>query len=63
MLCQASWCHIAHTPAARETYDRIRKKSDKLKKVGLVATMRRLAIVMWHTALDAKMGTTASAAA
>ena len=59
MLCQAAWCHIAHTPAARETYDRIRKKSDKLKKVGLVATMRRLAILMWHTALDAKMGTAA----
>jgi transposase len=63
MLCQASWSHIAHTPAAREAYDRIRKNSDKLKKVGLVATMRRLAILMWHKGMEATTGTTALAAA
>lgn len=63
MLCQASWSHIAHTPAAREAYDRIRKNSDKLKKVGLVATMRRLAILMWHKGMEATTGIPALAAA
>jgi transposase len=63
MLCQASWSHIAHTPAAREAYDRIRKNSDKLKKVGLVATMRRLAIIMWHKGMEATTGITALTAA
>jgi len=63
VLCQAAWCYIAHESSAREAYDRIRKNSDKLKKVGLVATMRRLAIRMWHKAIDAKMEATAQAAA
>lgn len=52
-LCQAAWNYINHTPEAKAAYDRIRKGSDKLKKVGLVATMRRLAIIMWHKASEA----------
>jgi transposase len=61
VLCQAAWCYITHDPSAREAYDRIRKNSDKLKRVGLVATMRRLAIRMWHKGLDTTTGAIAAA--
>jgi transposase len=63
VLCQASWCHITHSADARATYDRIRKHSDKLKKVGLVAVMRKLAILMWHTGKDSAVGLATPAAA
>jgi transposase len=50
VLCQAAWNSIRGDPRERATYDRIASKNPKRKKKALVATMRRLAIRMWHVA-------------
>ena len=48
MLCQASWVHIAHDPAARKVYQELVLRNPKKKKIALVAVMRRLAVRLWH---------------
>ena len=50
VLCQAAWNHVRVDPHARAVYERIATKNPKRKKKALVATMRRLAIRMWHAA-------------
>ena len=53
VLCQAAWNRIRLDEAERRIYDEIVRKNPKRKKIALVAIMRRLAIRMWHTALNA----------
>ena len=48
VLCQASWCRTRVDPA----YARIVEKNKRHKKIAIVALMRRLAIRMWHKAVD-----------
>ena len=53
VLCQAAWNRVRVDPHERAVYERIAVKNPKRKKKALVATMRRLAIRMWHTAVAA----------
>lgn len=50
VLCQAAWNCVRGDPHERLIYARIVSKNPKRKKKALVATMRRLAIRMWHVA-------------
>jgi transposase len=50
VLCQASWAALRCSPGWRETYDRIKRGSQKRSKIAIVAVMRQLAITMWHAA-------------
>ena len=52
-LCQCVWARIRTDPKEREVYDRIKKKNPKTSKIAIVAIMRRLAVRMWHAAVDA----------
>jgi len=51
VLCQAAWNCVRGDPHEKEIYDRIVTRNPKQKKKALVATMRRLAIRMWHAAV------------
>jgi len=53
VLCQAAWNCVRGDPNEKIIYERIVSKNPKRKKKALVATMRRLAIRMWHVAVDA----------
>lgn len=53
ILNQALWVHLRYNGEEKEYYDRIVSKNPKRKKKAVVACMRRLAIRMWHIALDA----------
>jgi len=53
VLCQAAWNCVRGDPHEKKIYDRIVSKNPKQKKKALVATMRRLAIRMWHNAVAA----------
>ena len=53
VLCQAAWNCVRGDPHEKKIYDRIVSKNPKQKKKALVATMRRLAIRMWHVAAAA----------
>jgi transposase len=48
VLCQASWVHIAHDAEAGRHYGRLVSRNPKKKKIAVVATMRRLAVRLWH---------------
>ena len=50
VLCQAAWNCVRGDPHEQKLYERIVTKNPKKKKKALVATMRRLAIRMWHVA-------------
>lgn len=51
VLCQAAWCRVrAATGDDREAYERIVQRNPKHKKIAVVASMRRLAVRMWHAA-------------
>jgi len=52
-LNQAAWSHIRHTPEPKAVFERIGKGKKKLNRVAQTACVRRLAISMWHIALDA----------
>lgn len=54
VLCQAAWVSIGkgNCEQARETYHRVRQNQKHRTKKALVALMRKLAIRMWHVALD-----------
>ena len=55
MLCQATWVRLMHDELEAVAFDRIRKGSKKLKRVAQTACMRRLGILMWHTAQNAQV--------
>jgi len=48
MLCQATWARVRHDRQEQETYGRLVAKNPKKKKIAVVASMRRLAVRMWH---------------
>ncbi len=54
VLCQAVWARVRTDPQAKAAYARIVKKNPKHKKIAVVASMRRLAILMWHIGLIAQ---------
>jgi transposase len=54
ILSQATWGRIRTDHRERQIYDAICEKNPKHKKKGVVAMMRRLAVRMWHVALEAQ---------
>lgn len=48
MLCQATWSRVRNDEQEGEVYHRIVAKNPKKKKIAVVASMRRLAVQMWH---------------
>jgi len=48
VLCQATWARVRHDPEEKAAYERIKAKNPKKKKIAVVASMRRLAVRMWH---------------
>ena len=55
VLCQATWLRVAHDEEEARVYQRIVKKNPKHKKIAVVASMRRLGVLMWHIAWDAQV--------
>ena len=55
VLCQATWVRVAHDEEEAGVYQRIVKKNPKHKKIAIVASMRRLGVLMWHLAKDAQV--------
>ena len=56
LLCQAQWTRIRLEPAETRRHALLVARNPKKKKVYVVAGMRRLAIRMWHTALNTQDG-------
>ena len=48
MLCQATWVRVRWHEKEQQVYQRIVQKNPKKKKIAVVASMRRLAVRMWH---------------
>lgn len=48
VLCQATWARVRYDEAEKIVYERIKAKNPKKKKIAVVASMRRLAVRMWH---------------
>jgi transposase len=48
VLCQAAWTRVRCHEEEKTIYERIKAKNPKKKKIAVVASMRRLAIRMWH---------------
>jgi len=48
MLCQATWARVRYDEQEQLAYGRIVAKNPKKKKIAVVASMRRLAVRMWH---------------
>lgn len=48
MLCQATWARVRWDKQEQQAYGRIVAKNPKKKKIAVVASMRRLAVRMWH---------------
>ena len=48
MLCQATWSRVRHDSDEKIAYQRIVARNPKKKKIAVVASMRRLAVRMWH---------------
>jgi len=57
VLCQAVWNQLKRNVQEKTIYERIVKKNPKHKKIAVVASMRRMAVRMWHAGLRAKAGT------
>jgi len=55
VLCQATWARVAYDVEEARVYYRIVKKNPKHKKIAVVASMRRLGVLMWHLAWDAQV--------
>jgi transposase len=53
VLCQAAWTRVREKGSDEAAYRRIVARNPKHKKIAVVATMRRLAVRMWHTAREA----------
>jgi len=47
-LCQAVWSRVRTDPAEKAVYERIVRRNPKHKKIAVVASMRRLAVLLWH---------------
>ncbi len=54
VLCQACWARVRTDPIEKAAYDRIVERNPKHKKIAVVASMRRLAVKMWHIGLMAQ---------
>lgn len=54
VLCQASWSRVRTDPNEKKVYGRIVARNPKMKKIAVVAEMRRLGIMMWHVGLKAQ---------
>jgi len=52
VLCQSTWALIRTDPQFAAAYAGIVRRNPKHRKIAVVAIMRRLAIVMWHRAVD-----------
>jgi transposase len=52
VLCQAFWSAIRSDPKIGLWYERQVKRNPKIRKIAVVAGMRRLAIVMWRRGLS-----------
>lgn len=50
VLCQAAWAALRCSDKWRDTYEQVKRGSQKRSKVAIVAVMRKLAITMWHVA-------------
>lgn len=48
VLCQATWARVRYNEQEKTIYERIKTKNPKKKKIAVVASMRRLAVRMWH---------------
>jgi transposase len=48
VLCQATWSRVRYEEEERAIYQRIKAKNPKKNKIAVVASMRRLAVRMWH---------------
>lgn len=55
VLCQATWCRVRDDADEKTVYNRLVGKNPKHKKIAVVACMRRLAIRIWHIAVDAQV--------
>jgi transposase len=53
VLCQATWSRVRNDAAEKAVYERVKAKNPKHKKIAVVASMRRLAVRMWHRGLAA----------
>jgi len=53
VLCQATWSRVRNDLAEKMAYQRIKAKNPQHKKIAVVASMRRLAVRMWHCGLAA----------
>ncbi len=54
VLCQACWSRVNTDPIEKKVYERIVDRNPKHKKIAVVASMRRLAVKMWHIGLKAQ---------
>jgi len=54
ILCQATWSVIGNDAKWRKVYDSLVEKNPKHKKIAVVAIMRRLSIILWHRASEAR---------
>lgn len=52
VLCQCVWTQVSHERGEAAAYRRIVERNPKKKKIAVVACMRRLAILMWHKAVE-----------
>jgi len=52
VLCQAAWAWVRLNPSVKDDYLRLVAKNPKKKKIAIVAIMRRLAIRLWHWAVE-----------
>ena len=53
VLCQAAWTRVRCHAGEKSVYERIVQRNPKKKKIAVVASMRRLAICMWHRGCEA----------
>ena len=51
VLCQAVWSAIRTDPKVKATYNKLVRRNPKIKKIAVVACMRRLSIRMWRRGL------------
>jgi transposase len=57
LLCQAAWVAVRLDLTTHQSWERIQGGKAGRKKKAIVAIMRKLAIVMWHRALEAGVST------
>jgi hypothetical protein len=53
VLCQATWSRVRYDAEEKAAYERIKARNPQHKKIAVVASMRRLAVRMWHRGLAA----------